>query len=74
MLLIVFCLRVAGRQYCTRKLARVRHALKFTQGRKTFSKKSVTREKVVDVRFLEIVLVEAERVRVWCCSHFYLTI
>jgi len=53
------------RQYCARRLERLRHALKFTQGRKQFSKKPVTRERAsTDVRYLAIVLVNAERVRV----------
>ncbi|GJQ15063.1 hypothetical protein GpartN1_g6854.t1 [Galdieria partita] len=52
------------RLYCTRKLHRLRKALKWTQGRGRFVKRKVGEEEVVskgDVRFLWLVLLQAER-------------
>ncbi|EME28434.1 signal recognition particle subunit SRP68 [Galdieria sulphuraria] len=54
--------------YCTRKLHRLRKALKWTQGRGRFVKRKIGEEEVVskgggrsDVRFLWLVLLQAER-------------
>lgn len=55
--------------YCTRKLHRLRKALKWTQGRGRFVKRKVGEEDIVskggsgttDVRFLLLVLLQAER-------------
>lgn len=48
------------RQFCTRRLGRVRKIVKFGHGRK-FTKKAVTADRVVDGRFLHIPLLQAER-------------
>ncbi|KAI9356241.1 hypothetical protein DFJ73DRAFT_823537 [Zopfochytrium polystomum] len=51
------------RQYCTRKIKRVRSVVGLTQGekKKKFLKKPITSESVKSSRHLEIVLYEAER-------------
>jgi signal recognition particle subunit SRP68 len=49
------------RQYCTRRLNRLRKSLHFMNGKQRFLKKEVTADKVVDARYLEIVLMDAER-------------
>lgn len=55
------------RQYCTRRIRRLRKALSYTQGKHRFSKKPVTLEKVLtDSRFLHLSLMEAERA--WACA------
>jgi len=50
------------RQYCTRRLKRVRNSLHFKLGtRHGFKAKKITEETVTDSRFLYILLVESER-------------
>eukprot|EP00388_Colpodella_angusta_P005416 GDKJ01016756.1.p1 GENE.GDKJ01016756.1~~GDKJ01016756.1.p1 ORF type:complete len:586 (-),score=163.90 GDKJ01016756.1:311-2068(-) len=48
-------------QYCTKRLARIRDVLKFKNGKgKAFTKKELP-EVIEDVKFLELVLIDAER-------------
>jgi len=47
-------------QYCTKRMHRIRKKLKFHHGAK-FKKKSITPEIVIDARYLELVLLFAER-------------
>uniref|UniRef100_A0A6A7G753 Signal recognition particle subunit SRP68 n=1 Tax=Hirondellea gigas TaxID=1518452 RepID=A0A6A7G753_9CRUS len=49
------------RQYCTRRLRRVRKTLKFTHGRKNFVKRTVELKDIKDERYLLIPLMQAER-------------
>ncbi|KAI9207827.1 uncharacterized protein BJ171DRAFT_596257 [Polychytrium aggregatum] len=49
------------RQYCTRKIERVRKALSLTQGKKRFEKKEITADVVSESRHLEILLFDTER-------------
>ena len=51
------------RQYCTRRLDRIRHApaVHFTHGKKKFVKRELTAEECTDPRHLQIPLVQAER-------------
>jgi len=50
------------RQYCTRRLQRMYKGLKFTHGSKKFQNKKITQEFLVkDIRYLQIILVRAER-------------
>eukprot|EP00053_Salpingoeca_punica_P019672 m.200713 g.200713 ORF g.200713 m.200713 type:complete len:616 (-) comp17697_c0_seq3:6002-7849(-) len=49
------------RQYCARRLSRLRHSLHFMNGKQRFVKKEVALEKVTDARYLEIVLMDTER-------------
>ena len=50
------------RGYCSRRLARIRKAVKFVQGdKKKFTKKEVTLEVIKDPKFLLIPLMTAER-------------
>lgn len=50
------------RQYCTRRLQRMYKGLKFTHGSKKFQNKKITPEFLVkDIRYLQIILVRAER-------------
>lgn len=50
------------RQYCTRRLQRMYKGLKFTHGNKKFQNKKITQEFLVkDIRYLQIILVRAER-------------
>lgn len=51
------------RQYCTRRLARIRHApaVQFTHGKKKFLKRDLTAGDCTDPRHLQIPLVQAER-------------
>jgi len=54
------------RQYCQRRLKRIRHCLNFKLGtRHGYKGKKITKEIITDVRFLHIPLMEAER----CWSH-----
>ncbi|XP_066931893.1 signal recognition particle subunit SRP68-like [Clytia hemisphaerica] len=54
------------RQYCQRRLKRIRNSLNFKLGtRHGFKGKKITQETVNDPRFLHIILMEAER----CWSH-----
>ncbi|KAJ4454057.1 putative signal recognition particle 68 kDa protein [Paratrimastix pyriformis] len=46
---------------CTRRLRRIRHALHFLQGKKTYVKRPLTYDLVTDPRYLHIPLMEAER-------------
>jgi signal recognition particle subunit SRP68 len=47
-------------QYCTKRMHRIRKKLKFHHGAR-FKKKSILPETVIDVRFLELVLLFSER-------------
>merc|ERR1711865_431550 len=49
------------RQYCTRKVRRVRRTLKFTHGRAKYTRKEVTAEGMKDEKFLLLPLFYAER-------------
>eukprot|EP00039_Didymoeca_costata_P019492 m.337748 g.337748 ORF g.337748 m.337748 type:complete len:607 (-) comp18223_c0_seq1:172-1992(-) len=49
------------RRYCSRRLARTRKGLNFTSGKKGYTKKKVTAEKVLEEKYLYIPLVQAER-------------
>lgn len=50
------------RQYCSRRVRRLRKVLSLTQGKHRFNKKVVTLEKcVTDARYLHITLMDAER-------------
>jgi len=49
------------RQFCTRRIRRIRTSLGFLNGRHRFVQKAVTVDKVTDVRHLHIPLIEAER-------------
>lgn len=49
------------RNYCSRRVRRLRRSLKFTHGKHKFQKKNVEVETVTDSRYLLLVLMEAER-------------
>eukprot|EP00744_Colponema_vietnamica_P005321 GILI01007802.1.p1 GENE.GILI01007802.1~~GILI01007802.1.p1 ORF type:complete len:613 (+),score=188.26 GILI01007802.1:74-1840(+) len=49
------------RRYCSRRLARIRASTGFHYGKGRFQKKEITADIVADVRYLEMVLVNAER-------------
>jgi signal recognition particle subunit SRP68 len=49
------------RQYCSRRLHRLRRSLNFKHGKKRYQKKLLTADLVTDERFLHIPLVAAER-------------
>eukprot|EP01116_Phalansterium_solitarium_P022203 TRINITY_DN7247_c0_g1_i1.p1 TRINITY_DN7247_c0_g1~~TRINITY_DN7247_c0_g1_i1.p1 ORF type:complete len:610 (-),score=207.66 TRINITY_DN7247_c0_g1_i1:357-2186(-) len=49
------------RQYCTRRLHRIRKSVKFTHGKNRFQKRTLDLEKISDDRYLLLVLVQAER-------------
>ena len=49
------------RQYCARRLHRLRRSVNFKHGKKRFVKKTITAEVVTDTRFLMMHLVNAER-------------
>ena len=55
--LVFFCSR-----FCSRRLRRIRHALKFQCGKKQFKQQTITREIINDERYLHILVYEAERV------------
>lgn len=55
--------------YCSKRLHRLRKSLKFTNGKRHFSKKELTVEKLTDQKLLEIPLMLAERVSEPLPSH-----
>lgn len=56
------------RRFCSRRLRRIRRALKFLCGKKRFTKKTITREIVVNEQYLHILLFEAERAWSYFCQ------
>lgn len=49
------------RRYCARRIQRIRRALKFTNGKKTFKKRVMTADAVTDERHIHILIFETER-------------
>lgn len=49
------------RQYCTRRLRRIRKSLKIIHGRKKYQKKNFDIKNISDVRYIELILFYAER-------------
>jgi signal recognition particle subunit SRP68 len=51
------------RRFCTRRIHRIRVALKLTHGRRNFQNKRVTLANMTEERHFHILLLEMERVR-----------
>jgi signal recognition particle subunit SRP68 len=47
--------------YCSRRIRRLRNALKFKNGKRRFEKREITAEVCTDARFLSLILFDAER-------------